>query len=154
MSSSARLWVSMKPGASTSPEPSTIRSSLRGFSVPMAAIRPPSMRTLAARPSAPVPSRTVALTMRVAEEVASGAMLGAGEQAAAASTGANVCSGFTLRLSRYVGPASINLPGVIQITSTPRVAAYAHRRPEECTDQRCQRRRLGVSESLRKGGER
>jgi hypothetical protein len=66
--------------------------------------------------------------MRVAEEVASGAMLGAAEQATAASTGIKVCSGFTLRLLGVGRSISINLPEVIRITSTPRIATYAHGR--------------------------
>jgi hypothetical protein len=75
MSPSAWLWVSMKPGASTRPEPSTSRSSPRGLSVPTASMRSPRILTLAAIGSAPVPSSTLAPTIRVAGPAAGAAVV-------------------------------------------------------------------------------
>src|SRR5437867_8610411 len=60
----------MKPGARTRPDPSTTSSPGAGAARPTVAIRSPSILTLACRPRAPVPSRTVAPTMIVARDVA------------------------------------------------------------------------------------
>ena len=54
--SSEWLWMSMKPGATTSPVASMIFAALRLFRSPTAAIRPPRIPTSAMRQGLPVPS--------------------------------------------------------------------------------------------------
>ena len=67
------LWVSMNPGARTSPLPSTTFSPAAGWRAPTASIRSPRMRTEAGTPGAPVPSTTVAPWMRRDGEAGSSA---------------------------------------------------------------------------------
>ena len=57
------LCVSMKPGASTRPEPSTTVSPGRGVTAPTAVIVSPSTRTAPARSGVPVPSASCAPVM-------------------------------------------------------------------------------------------